>query len=264
MKYFIESIEIVKDVVNIKLIDDNSKVFIYKIHAVAYANYYVSNNTFINDELLSNLLKESSYYFIKDNIIKKLKLRDYSKYEIKEIIYSKLDEEDSDRLINDLERNNYLNDYNYVKRVFDEANNKLKGRLFIESKLINKKIDESIISSFYSLFNDRLLAKKLINKEYKKLENKYPINTIINKIIYKLNYHGFNEDIINEEIESIKELKSNPDEKILLKDYLKVLKRHQNKYKNQELERKVIETLLLKGYNYKSVKALIEGMKQND
>ena len=37
-----------------------------------------------------------------------------------------------------------------------------------------------------------------------------------------------------------------------------------NKYQNEDLKRKVIESLLVKGYNYKSVKALVEGMKEND
>lgn len=264
MKYFIINIEIDKDVVIIELKDNDSKVYKYKIHTVAYTNYYVSNNTYIDDEFLSKLLKESSYYFTKDQVIKRLKLKDYSKYEIKEIIKSKLEEEESERLISDLERNNYINDYNYVKYIFESANSKLKGRLYINNILKNKGIDEKIIESFYSYFDERKLAKKLINKEYKKLENKYPINTIINKISYKLNYNGFNEEIINDELENLKGLNNNVDEEILLKDYTKVVKKYQNKYKNKELERKVIETLVAKGYNYKSVKALIEGMKQDD
>ena len=44
------------------------------------------------------------------------------------------------------------------------------------------------------------------------------------------------------------------------KDYLKLVKKYQNKYKDKELERKVIESLLLKGYNYKSVKEYIGGI----
>ena len=47
---------------------------------------------------------------------------------------------------------------------------------------------------------------------------------------------------------------------LLEKDYLKLVKKYQNKYKDKELERKVIESLLLKGYNYKSVKEYIGGM----
>ena len=35
-------------------------------------------------------------------------------------------------------------------------------------------------------------------------------------------------------------------------------------FKNKELDRKVIESLLLKGYNYKSIKNVVEGMNEND
>ena len=50
----------------------------------------------------------------------------------------------------------------------------------------------------------------------------------------------------------------------IFEEYNKLLKKYQNKYQNKELERKVIESLLLKGYNYKSVKAMIEGADKND
>ena len=51
---------------------------------------------------------------------------------------------------------------------------------------------------------------------------------------------------------------------LLKKDLLKSIKKYQNKYENKELERKVIESLVAKGYNYKSVKTLLEGMNEND
>ena len=41
------------------------------------------------------------------------------------------------------------------------------------------------------------------------------------------------------------------------------MKKYQNKYKDKELERKVIESLVLKGYNYKSVKDYVGGKKSD-
>ena len=144
MEYLVKDIEVLKDVVNIKLLDSNSKILEYKIHAVAFANYYLRRESNISENSLNNLIKESNYYFIKDYVISKLKVKDYSKYEVKQLIKDKVDINEMSRLIDDLERNNYINDYNYIKRIFTEAEYKLKGKLYIESKLKEKELDESI------------------------------------------------------------------------------------------------------------------------
>lgn len=260
MNYLVKDIEVLKDVVNIKLIDSKSKLISYKIHAVAFANYYLIRESNISGIDLNNLLNESNYYFIKDSVISKLKVKDYSKYEIKELIKDKLNEEGLNRLINDLERNNYINDYNYVKRVFNECESKLKGKLYIESKFKGKEIDDSLINAFFEHYDEKELANKLSNKEYKKLENKCPKNIVINKISTKLNYNGFSEFVINETINSLEYIKSSDNINLLEKDYLKLIKKYQNKFKDKDLERKVIESLLLKGYNYKSIKEYIGGI----
>jgi amidophosphoribosyltransferase len=179
---------------------------------------------------------------------------------VKELIKDKLNDDELNRLINDLERNNYINDYNYIKRIFNESESKLKGKLYIESKLKGKELDENIIKAFFEHYNEEELANKLSNREYKKLENKHPKNTIINKISYKLNYNGFSEYVINDVISSLEHIKRSDNTLLIEKDYLKLVKKYQNKYKDKELERKVIESLLLKGYNYKSVKEYIGGI----
>ena len=260
MEYIVKKIDVQKDYVNIKLIDSNSCSYSFKIHAVAFANYYLRVDSIVSEEDFNNLLNESKYYYIKDQVISKLKVKDYSKYEIKEMIKDKLDEDSLTRLINDLERNNYINDYNYLKRIFNDSESKLKGKLYIESKLKGKELDENIINAFFEHYNEEELANKLSNKEYKKLENKHPKNVIINKISMKLNYNGFSEYVINEIVASLEHIKSSNNISLLEKDYLKLVKKYQNKYKDKELERKVIESLLLKGYNYKSVKEYIGGI----
>ena len=260
MEYIVKKIDVQKDYVNIKAIDSNSCSYSFKIHAVAFANYYFRVDSIVNEVDFNNLLNESKYYFIKDQVISKLKVKDYSKYEIKELIKDKLNDDELNRLINDLERNNYINDYNYIKRIFNESESKLKGKLYIESKLKGKELDENIIKAFFEHYNEEELANKLSNREYKKLENKHPKNTIINKISYKLNYNGFSEYVINDVISSLEHIKSSDNTLLIEKDYLKLVKKYQNKYKDKELERKVIESLLLKGYNYKSVKEYIGGI----
>lgn len=263
MKYLVKDIEILKDIVNIEIksIDGIKK---YRIHAVAFANYFVSKEQNFDDDFLSKLLKESDFYFIKDKVINKLKVKDYSKNEIINYLSDKLDEYEIDRLIKDLEKNNYINDYNYVKRIFVLAQSKLKGRVFIINYLKDKDIDDRILSAFFDNFNEKDLAGKLVKNEINKLIDKYPKNILINKISYKLNYNGFSEDIIREEINNLEYLKCDDNYEMLQRDCLKLLKKYQNKLKNKELERKVIESLLLKGYNYKSVKNIVEGMIKND
>ena len=263
MEYLVEGIEILKDVVNIKLNND-SNIEYYKIHAVAFANYYINIGKTIDNEYLSVLLNESKYYFIKDEVIKKLKTKDYTCGEIIMFLENKLDEYFIDRLIKDLENNNYINDYNYLKRVFDVANTKLKGKNYIIKYLENKYIDERLLNSFLLNFKELELANKLVNIEINKLRNKYSKQVIISKISYKLNYNGFSEFTIQDIMEELQYLKSNDREDIIIKECKKYINKYKNKLENNELKRKVIETLITKGYNYKSVKSIVEGMINDD
>lgn len=260
MEYLITNIEVNKEYVLLEL--DNS--IKHKIHIVAYTNYYSRVNTYITEEYLSNLLDESNYYYLKDKIVVKLSKKDYTKQEIIDSLIDKVNESNLNRLIYDLEKNNYLNDYIYVKRIFSESKRKLKGLNYIKSVLDNKNIDENITSVFYENYNEEELARKLVNQTLLKLKDKYPKNSVINKISYKLNYNGFNENLINLLISELEYIKVNTNNELLEKDYNKLIKKYQNKYQNEDLKRKVIESLLVKGYNYKSVKALVEGMKEND
>jgi len=264
MEYLVKEINLLKDTVVIKIYSNDFGMEVFKVHAVAFANNYITIDKKIDKEYLSILLKESKFYEIKDQIIKKLKYKEYSKSEIIKYLNGKLNEDECNKLIADLERNNYINDYNYVKRIFNIAENKLKGKLFIEDSLKDKEIDENLIQSFFSNYNEKYLARKLVKRELNKLKDKYSKSSIINKITYKLNYNGFSDFIINEEILDLEYLKNNDDNELLLKDYQKLLKKYKNKFKNKELDRKVIESLLLKGYNYKSIKNVVEGMNEND
>lgn len=264
MQYLINNIEIKNDVVNITLLDKDNNFLKHRIHIIAYTNYYFNVNNSIDEDYLSNILKESNYYFIKDEVIKKLSRKDYSKFEIKEFISNKLSDSETLRLIKDLERNNYINDYNYVKSIFNDAQSKLKGKLYIEDKLNNKEIDENIIKAFFEQYNEEKVAYKLVNNEIKKLKDKCPKNNLISKISMKLNYNGFSEVVIYEQMKSLESLKLTDNKILLEKDYIKLLKKYQKKFENKDLNRKIIESLIAKGYNYKSIREVVEGKNSDD
>ena len=263
MEYLVEDIEILKDVVNIKL-KSNMHLICHKIHAVAFANYYISVGKYISNEYLLKILEESKYYNLKDEVIKKLKNKDYTRGEIIIFLEDKLDEYSIDRMIKDLEKNNYINDYNYLKKVFELANNKLKGKNYIKKYLENKYLDEKLLDSFFVNFKENELANKLVKGELNKLKGKYSKQAILSKISYKLNYNGFSEFVIQDIIDGLQYLKFNNNEEIIVKECKKYLKKYENKLENNDLMRKVIETLVAKGYNYKSVKTIIEGMINDD
>ena len=56
-------------------------------------------------------------------------------------------------------------DYNYIKRIFNESESKLKGKLYIEAKLKDKELDDNIIKAFFEHYNEEPLANKLSNKD---------------------------------------------------------------------------------------------------
>ncbi len=264
MKYLVNEIELSKDFVILELKDSNFDVKKIKIHAVAFANNYLSKGISINQEKLDEIILDSEYYFIKDLVIKKLKRKDFSKKEIINFVSDKLNDEQIGKLINDLEKNNYINDYNYVKLIFNEAENKLKGSLFILEKLKEKEIAENIVNAFFEHFNEENIANKLVNHEVKILMNKHPKNALINKIAYKLNNNGFKEDIINNQIEKLQYITGSNDHDLIMRDYLKLNRKYQGKYEKAQLSRKIIESLMIKGYNYKSIMDVIKGANEDD
>ena len=67
-------------------------------------------------------------------------------------------------------------------------------------------------------------------------------------------------------IQSMCNIKTSETQRVIeqIKECTKLVNKYSKKLKNNELERKVIETLVAKGYNYKSVKDIVERMIEND
>ena len=54
MEYIVKKIDVQKDYVNIKAIDSNSCSYSFKIHAVAFANYYLRVDSIVNEVDFNN------------------------------------------------------------------------------------------------------------------------------------------------------------------------------------------------------------------
>ena len=68
MEYIVKKIDVQKDYVNVIAIDSNSCSYSFKIHAVAFANYYLRVDSIVNEVDFNNLLNNKylvdSYYLI--------------------------------------------------------------------------------------------------------------------------------------------------------------------------------------------------------
>lgn len=171
----------------------------------------------------------------KIEIIKYLEKKDYPVKVIEETIKRLYD-------------NKALNDELYIKAyVNDKINFSNIGPNKIISKLeqlgINKEDAYAYLKTIdENIWKDKLI--KLINKKIK-LNNKYSINMLKNKIKTSLVSDGYNIKMINEIIDE-QNIQSSND--IIKKEYIKIKNKLEKKYNSKELEYQVKLKMMTKGF----------------
>ena len=187
------------------------------------------------------------YYVALNNVNKRFK----SVYELQEVLRRKEYSKELIHLaIDKLIKQGYLDDRAYARSYIN--NQKIttnKGPYKIKRELLDKKIDEEIISKELTNYLDvEQLEKieKLTDKMIKTNRNRGGL-ILKQKIVNDLKNLGFENDLIMKVV-STKNFTNN--EVIRKKEYQKLKKRLSHKYSGIELEKKISEKLYQKGLYY--------------
>ena len=138
----------------------------------------------------------------KSKVLKYILYKKRSKQEVKNKFYNSIEEEMLNNIIDELEENGYIDDFNYVERAVNESialnNLSLKE---VRYKLMTKGINSGLIDEYFSKYQERMQeyevnsARNLIIKKEKQMDE----NTLMQFLLKK----GYKSDNIRQAIERI-------------------------------------------------------------
>jgi len=203
----------------------------------------------MTDELKSKIEKENKYYEIYNNILKYIKTKLRSEYEIREYIKkNEIDKITEENLINKLKDSKLIDDKTYTYAyIHDRMKFSNDGPYKIKKELLKNKIEENIIVEELNKIDKEEIYEKLKKQILKKLSanTKYSNNMIKQKLINYFITQGYEKQMIIEILEN--NLVSNTN--ILKREYDKLYNKYKNKYDEYELKKVIKQKLYQKGFS---------------
>lgn len=156
-------------------------------------------------------------------------------------------------VVNTLKQYHLISDDDYLKELLELYEYKCYGKHKIEEHLKQKGISLNKIKSLkFSDSNELKKAKQLLPQLEKKFA-KYNNASKKEHIYAYLLRNGFDGDIAREVSSKAKASDPSQELKLLKKEYETVSRRYMAKYKYEEVNQKVTEYLLRKGYRYSDI-----------
>ena len=216
--------------------------------------YNLISNKNINNKLFEEITTYNTFLDGYYKAIKIINKRLRTKKEIENYLTKQnIKKEEINKIINLLEKDNYLNQDLYIKSyISDQYNLTLNGPIKIKKDLNNLGINKDI-DNYLNKYDWNVKIDKIINKKIK-FNNKLSNNALKNKIINDIINLGYEKEIIEKKLETI-ELNDND---ILIKELNKIKNKYEKKYKDNELKYKVINYLYRKGFNIEDIKRYYE------
>jgi len=203
----------------------------------------------ITEELKDKIEKQNKYYEIYNNILKYIKTKLRSEYEIREYIKkNEIDNNREEELIRKLKASKLIDDKTYTYAyIHDRIKFSNDGPYKIKKELLKNKIEEYIIEEELNKIDKEEIYEKLKKQILKKLSTntKYSNNMIKQKLTNYFVLQGYEKEMIIEILED--NLISNTN--ILKKEYDKLYNKYKNKYDEYELKRIIKQKLYQKGFS---------------
>lgn len=221
------------------------------LQITTYDDVILNNDLLFKKEVdLEKLYQDTEYYDYYNKAIKYIVKRLRSIKEMKDYLK---DNQNKDKIINDLIKVGLLNDDNFAKAfINDKIYLSNYGPLKIKEELLKHEINEIIIDKYINQIDNSIIKNKLAKLINKKITNKYSSYYLKQKIVNELTNLGYEYDSIIEIIDNI-EL---DDSKSIKEEYEKIKKRLNKKFKGKELELNIKQRLYQKGYTKEKIDKL--------
>ena len=210
----------------------------------------------ITDELKNKIEKQNKYYETYNNILKYIKTKLRSEFEIREYIKkNEIDKSTEENIINKLKETKLIDDKTYVYAyIHDKIKFSNDGPYKIKKELLKQKIEENIIEDELNKLDKEEIYEKLKKQILKKLNsnNKYSNNMIRQKLLNNFINQGYDKEMINQIIED----NQKEDNNIIKKEYEKLYNKYKNKYNEYELNRVIKQKLYQKGFSIDEINSI--------
>ena len=226
-----------------------------------YDDIIIKNNILYKKELDEDLIKkieqENNYYEAYNKIIKYIKTKLRSEFEIKKYMNKlEINESDKIKILEKLKIAKLIDDKFYAKAyIHDRISLSNEGPYKIKESLLKECIDENIINQELETLDKNEIKQKLKKLILKKLKtnHKYSENMFKQKILNYFINLGYDR---NEIIEIIDNEKID-DNEIIKKEYDKLYNKLKQKYNDYELNIKIKQKLYQKGFKIEEINKIL-------
>lgn len=211
----------------------------------------------INNSLYLDIKKDNDLYEAYYKTIKYLNVKMRSKKEIRKYL-KEYDDKIINYVIDRLHNEGYLNDKIYINSyVNDAVNLKMSGYNKIKDELVNLELPIDLILNKLDSIDEEVWINKIDKLISKKLKcnKKYSNKMLEDKIINDLVKEGYQKNLVLRVLDGVS---FDSDSSALDKEYNKQYRLLSKKYCSKELEYKLINKLLSKGFSYDDIKNKIK------
>ncbi|MGT2716034.1 recombination regulator RecX [Streptococcus respiraculi] len=162
-------------------------------------------------------------------------------------------------ILTQLEADNWINDQKYVETfLYQNQLSGDKGPQVLKQKLSQKGIPISLIEEELQKIDFSPIAERVAQKLAKTHAHKLPHRALHDKLLQSLLNKGFSYSqaqtaVHNLELESDDEL----EEQLIQKELDKQYRKYSRKYEGYELQQRLIQALMRKGYDYQQIKSTV-------
>lgn len=206
MEIIIKQVENRKNKILLSLSTDE----IIEVPKEIYLKYLLHEGDSFSEKEKEKFVSEVEIFKIRQSAFRYLSCRNHSKFELKvKLLRKGYNKELIEIVLDDLIKNNLLNDYDFAQYFFESKSKKSVGLNKIKAELLKKGLDRKIVDEISKEYKDAPSlfdsAMKLVSKKYQLLLNKNLENKKIRqKIYFSLINKGYSKEII---LDSFRKLK---------------------------------------------------------
>lgn len=254
-----------------KIVKTKNKIRIYisdNTNLCLFPSVVADFNLYKNKELDSKDLKEINEankiekYFIE--ITRRLSSSDYSSKKVEDILYKKgANKSQIKKIMEKLHKFSFLDEEKMVEQVISFCDSKHYGYNRIIKMLYDRKIPQNQIDKVKYNLNREEKEGKIQTEILKKKNSKKNFASLKKSVFSNLVRLGFDETLSIELVSKISNSNHIHELNVLKLHYDKYFMRYSRKYKGLELNQKVTNTLLSKGYQINDINYIKEQAKWN-
>lgn len=250
----------------VKMKDSKYKIYIDGEVLLTYDNVILDNDLLykkdIDSKIYNKLISDTKYYDIYNKTVKYILKKKRSEKEVSEyLIKLEIGENDKNKIINKLKDIKLINDIEYCRSyINDKVYLSKNGINKIKIDLLDQNIPIEIIEEELNKIDKEIINGRLERLIIKKINSnkKYSNSHLKQKILIEMINLGYEKqsilNIIDNNLENEKQ--------IVKREFDKLYFRLKEKYEGFELENKLKQKLLSKGFNLEDVNKLLQEKKE--